>query len=212
MNPFEELYDRYDRWYEKPFGSSAFGLEVLCLKKLIKGRGKFLEVGVGTGRFASALGIEYGLDPSLNMLKLAKERGIKVVQGRGESLPFRSESFDGVFLIVTLCFVENPSSVLREAHRVLKAGGSLYLGLVLRESRWSAYYEKKGKEGNPFYSRARFYSFLDLKELTKGLFIFEKMYSTLLEEPQDREPVKNREVLPGFSELSGFTCIRMEKR
>jgi len=33
-----------------------------------------LEVGVGSGRFAQALGVSYGLDPSMELLKLARQR------------------------------------------------------------------------------------------------------------------------------------------
>lgn len=55
--------------------------------------GPSLEIGVGTGRFAEALGIEYGVDVSGRVLELAKRRGITVVEGSGENLPFRDESF-----------------------------------------------------------------------------------------------------------------------
>ncbi len=49
------------------------------------------------------------------MLKLAKERGIQVIQGVGEELPFRDGTFDFVLIVVTFCFVENPVNILREA-------------------------------------------------------------------------------------------------
>ena len=212
MNPFETYYKRYDEWYEKPFGKSAYELEVKCLKKLIKKKGRFLEIGVGTGRFAHVLGIEYGIDTSFNMLKVARKRGIKVVLAKGEELPFSSETFDGVFIIVTLCFVENPRKVIEESYRVLKERGNLYLGLVLSESSWANYYRKKAENGHPIYRHARFYSFLEIKNLVKGLFSFESMMSTLIEKPQDTHPVENKEIFPGFLENAGFTCIKLEKR
>jgi ubiquinone/menaquinone biosynthesis C-methylase UbiE len=52
-----------------------------------------LEVGVGTGRFAEALGMEYGLDPAAGALRLAAARGIRVTQGNGESLPWPDDTF-----------------------------------------------------------------------------------------------------------------------
>lgn len=212
MSLFDPFYKRYDEWYEKPFGKSAYLLEVECLKKTLDTFGRSLEVGVGTGRFATALGIEYGTDPSFNMLRIAKERGIKVIQGKGESLPFRGESFDSVFLIVTLCFVDKPEEVLKESHRVLKREGVLYLGLILKESKWARFYKKKAEEGHPLYSHARFYSFFELKDMTKGLFVFEDLNSTLLEEPQDLKPIQNREIVKGFREEAGFTCLRLRKK
>jgi hypothetical protein len=49
-----------------------------------------LEIGVGTGRFAVPLGVRWGVDPSIRMGKMAKARGIQVVSGRAESLPFKA--------------------------------------------------------------------------------------------------------------------------
>jgi ubiquinone/menaquinone biosynthesis C-methylase UbiE len=56
----EQVFDvsakRYDAWYNKPFGKSAFTLEKACIESLLKNlKQPFLEVGVGTGRFAQAL-------------------------------------------------------------------------------------------------------------------------------------------------------------
>jgi len=212
VNPFDAYYLKYDEWYEKPFGKSAYQLEVKCLSSTVKNLGKALEVGVGTGRFAKALGIKYGVDTSFNMLKIAKERGIKVALAKGEFLPFKDKTFDSVFLIVTVCFVENPEKVFKEAHRVLKEGGNLYLGLILKESKWAKFYGEKAEKGHPLYKYARFYSFFELKKMLKNLFSFEDMRSTLLEEPQDERPVENKEVKPGFYENAGFTCIRLSKK
>lgn len=212
MIPFDIFYENYDKWYEKPFGKSAYQLEVECLKRTIKKVGKSLEIGVGTGRFAKALKIEYGLDPSFNMLKLAKDRGIKVIQGVGESLPFKNNTFDSVFIIVTICFVKDPEKVLRETHRVLKENGYLYLGLILKESKWAKFYTEKAKKGHPIYKYARFYSFFELKELLSKFFTFEDMNSTILEEPQDENPIKNKEIIKGFKEEAGFTCLRLKVR
>ncbi len=212
MGVFDLYYRHYDEWYEKPFGRSAFSLELECLRRTIDTLGIGLEIGVGTGRFAKSLGIKYGVDPSFNMLKVAKERGIMVVQGVGESLPFKGESFDSVFLIVTICFVKKPEEVLREAYRVLKKGGALYLGLILKESKWAEYYGQKAAEGHPIYSHARFYSFFELKRMLSELFSFEDLNSTILEEPQDVKPIKNREVVKGFREEAGFTCLRLRKK
>lgn len=76
MEIFDQYAKNYDQWYERPFGSSVFGLEVACLKRVISPFSLSLEVGVESGRFAQALGVPYGLDPSMELLKLAKQRGI----------------------------------------------------------------------------------------------------------------------------------------
>ncbi len=208
MSPFDRLVSRYDLWYEAPFGRSAFELELRCLSELAGGFDRGLEVGVGTGRFASAMDIRFGVDSSLEMLRVAKERGILVVQGRGESLPFRDGGFDLVLLVATLCFVDEPLRVLRESRRVLKRAGRLILGLIVRESPWAEFYMKKASSGHPIYRHAKFYSFEEVMGmLSSSGFRPLEVRSTLMERPQDLEPVKNREVREGFHREAGFTCI-----
>ncbi len=50
--------------------------------------GKGVEIGVSTGRFAEPLGIEIGVEPSKRMRETAKKRGIQVVGGIPEKVPF----------------------------------------------------------------------------------------------------------------------------
>ena len=57
-NPFDKLAQRYDRWFDSTRGRAIFEAEVVCLRELIPDRaGRWLEIGVGTGRFVEALGI-----------------------------------------------------------------------------------------------------------------------------------------------------------
>lgn len=83
----------------------------------------WIEVGVGSGRFASDLGVEIGLDPASDPLNLATRRGTRVVRGRVETLPFAAGTFGGMLLIVTICFVADPLAALREARRVVGPRG-----------------------------------------------------------------------------------------
>ena len=56
---FDTFAERYNKWYEKPFGKSAFKLEKACLESLCQNlKEPFLEIGVGTERFAEASKIE----------------------------------------------------------------------------------------------------------------------------------------------------------
>jgi len=209
MNIFNRLAEEYDRWYEKPFGKSAYELELRCLKDLL---GRFdlgLEIGVGTGRFASSLGVRVGLDPSFEMVKIAKRRGILTVQGEGENLPFKNLSFDLVLIVVSICFVRDPFKVLQESRRVLKEGGKLVLGFIPAESRWAEFYEEKAKKGHPIYREARFYSMNEVERMLRASgFEVEVIKSTLLEEPQDTRPVVKGDIIEGFDPVSGFVCIR----
>ena len=155
--PFDGIADSYDRWYDTADGQAIFEAELECLRRLCpECRGRWLEIGVGTGRFASALGIAEGLDPSPKMLHLAARRGIMAYLATAEHLPFPDASFGGCLLALTLCFVDDPAQALTECRRVLRGEGSLLLGIIPADSPWGIAYERKKAEGHPVYAHARF--------------------------------------------------------
>jgi len=212
-NVFNTFAEKYDKWYDKPFGKTAFNLENECIKSLCKNlEGPFLEIGVGTGRFAVALKVNYGIDKSVEVLKFAKERGLEVIRGEVESLPFVDASFSAAFLIVTLCFVDDPLKVLKEASRVLKNGGFVILGLILKESPWASFYEKKGEEGNVFYKIAWFYTINELKSMLKNADLqISEVRSTILQPPTE-EPLHFEFSREGYYKKAGFVAIKTQKR
>jgi ubiquinone/menaquinone biosynthesis C-methylase UbiE len=162
INPNIDLFNKYaeeyDKWYDK--NKTIYKLELEAIKKFIpkpEKNKKGLEIGVGTGRFAEPLGIEYGLEPSKSMAEIAKKRGIKVYEGVAENIPFKDESFDYVLMTTTLCFLKEPIKGLSEIKRVLKPNGTLIIGMVDRDSPLGKFYESK-KEKSRFYKNAKFYS------------------------------------------------------
>src|SRR3972149_6201638 len=90
---FDRNWEKYDNWFENH--GDIYSLELKALKKGVP-EGLGLEIGVGSGRFAQPLGAKIGVDPSRNMLKLAKKRSIQVILGTGENLPFKENTFDFV--------------------------------------------------------------------------------------------------------------------
>ena len=81
---FDTEAERYDAWFDTPHGRVLFENELAAIRSLW--RDEFqpaLEIGVGTGRFAAALGIEHGVDPAAGALRLATARRIKVEHARG---------------------------------------------------------------------------------------------------------------------------------
>lgn len=210
MNTSELVFDAlawaYDAWFEDE-GKMIFAIEVKAFQKVLPLLPKpWLEVGVGSGRFAHSLGIENGLDPSIKLLNMARNRGINVFLGRGEDAPIENESLGTAFFIVTLCFVQSPLKVLIEANRFLKRGGKAVIGLVLRESPWGRFYQAKGEEGHRFYRHATFYSYEEVESfLRQAGFEIERVLSTLFQKPGE---VKHMEPpQEGFSSDAGFMII-----
>jgi len=101
-----------------------------------RARGDVLEVGVGSGLnlrlYSSDVKRVYGVDPSLELQRMARKRAadqpVKVEflsQGVEEPLPFADESIDTVVMTWTLCSVGDPPKALRQMKRVLKPSGHL---------------------------------------------------------------------------------------
>jgi ubiquinone/menaquinone biosynthesis C-methylase UbiE len=208
---FDEYAKEYDKWFEIPYGTILFQMETEAVRLLAKRIKKpFLEIGVGTGRFAKELDIEFGIDPSSKMLGFALKRGIKVRKAKGERLPFRDESFGAVFILFTLCFVEDAGMVLTESKRVLRKDGKIILGIINKESPWGRLYAGMAAEGHPIYRHARFYTMAEVTSLIEkvGLSI-EALSSTLYQEPTSM-PYKES-ARAGVSGEAGFVCILANK-
>jgi SAM-dependent methyltransferase len=153
--PFEAHHERYDSWFERY--EAAYHSELLAVRALLPWEGLGLEVGVGTGRFAAPLGVQWGIDPSPAMRSYATRRGISVRPGTAEQLPFEDESFDTVLMVTTICFVDDIWQAFAEAHRVLCPGGQLVIGFIDRASKLGEEYLYARLE-QVFYREATFHS------------------------------------------------------
>ena len=211
ISPFDDLALEYDAWFDRE-GRPLFAIEVRAFQELLPSLPKpWLEIGVGSGRFAQALGIETGVDPSFKLAQMARGRGINTFLGRGEQEPFGEESFGTVFLIVTLCFLNSPRDVLKEANRILMPGGKAVLGLVLRESPWGDLYQQKKNVGHRFYRYANFYRCDEVvRLLVQAGFVTEKIVSTLFQRPGEEHHME--EPREGYFPDAGFTIITAGKK
>ena len=84
--------------------------------------GRVLDLGCGTGGTDFAGRTIVGLDPVVEMLSLSSVP-MRVV-GVGESLPFRDESFDGVFSGFVFRNLTSVEEALAELKRVLRPGSA----------------------------------------------------------------------------------------
>lgn len=189
---FDQFADRYDSWFDRH--QAAFLSEIEAYKKVVPSCGEGLEIGVGSGRFATALGIKIGVEPSDKLGDIARSRGVAVIKGVAESLPFPDHQFDYVLFGTVLCFLKNPLQALLEAKRVLKPNGTLIVGMLDKNSKLVSGYEAR-KEVNPFYRDAHFYTVNEvLIFLHDANFKEKEIYQTIfapLEDIKHPEPVKS---------------------
>lgn len=83
--------------------------------------GEFMKILIDSGRNITVKGV----DVSDVAIEAAKKKGLDVIKGDGEKLPFPDESFDYVVLMEVLSHVHDPKKVLQEVKRVLKQKGVL---------------------------------------------------------------------------------------
>ncbi len=190
VNAFDQRVNQYEEWFmEHPL---AYVSELHAIKELFPKGGMGVEIGVGTGRFAAPLGISIGVEPSPAMGALAKKRGVDVIRGVAEKLPFGDAEFDTVLMVTTVCFLDDMETAFSEVHRILKPGGFFIIGFVDRDSPLGKLYQSK-KDQSAFYKDATFYSVDDiLSHLEKAGFldfVFRQTLFRPLAEIEEVEPV-----------------------
>jgi len=153
-NPFETHFDEYDAWFDR--NANAYESELLAIRAVLPPPGEWVEIGVGSGRFSSRLGIPIGIEPADGIATLARERGVLVHKGEAESLPLENRSVDATFLITTLCFVNDIDRTFGEVSRVLRPGGHAIVAFIPKDSRFGALYCADASEDR-FFRHATLY-------------------------------------------------------
>jgi ubiquinone/menaquinone biosynthesis C-methylase UbiE len=127
---FASIYDKIMNPFEKA------GIGKLRNRLVSQAKGDVLEIGSGTGinfplyRQASSL---TAIEPNPFMIEQSKLRAegikmpIKILESKGEKLPFKDNSFDSIVITLVLCSVMHPKQVLLELQRVCKADGQILI-------------------------------------------------------------------------------------
>jgi SAM-dependent methyltransferase len=105
--------------------------QIVAAMEFTSGARTLLDVGCSAGYVLAAakeLGLEAtGLDYSAFAVEMCRKRGFEAVTGSLTALPFPDASFDVVMLKAVLEHVPDPLAGLREAARVVRPGGVIFV-------------------------------------------------------------------------------------
>jgi 2-polyprenyl-3-methyl-5-hydroxy-6-metoxy-1,4-benzoquinol methylase len=93
----------------------------------IKGK-KIIDIGCGTGLMTEQLAKKnevWGVDISLGLLNIAREKGLKTLLASADFLPFNSNDFNMVICIGVIPYYKNPSKIFSEICRVTGPEGKM---------------------------------------------------------------------------------------
>lgn len=126
---YDEIANIYDQRYRSAYKPEGIVAKLLDLARDVRPE-RILEVGCGTGHWVNVLQTTaqvYGMDSSFGMLQKARERKrtFSLIHGDGNSLPFRSNTFDIIFCVNTLHHFDNPSGFIHASRQLLRRGGAL---------------------------------------------------------------------------------------
>ena len=140
-NLVQEVFSKVASKYDVMNDVMSFGTHRLWKKELvdymnIQPSDKIIDVGSGTGDLINLIFKKkineniYSVDLNQEMLNLSKKRfinkKIKFVKANAEKLPFENNLFDKYVIAFCLRNVTNIDKSIKEAHRVLKPGGSFF--------------------------------------------------------------------------------------
>lgn len=137
--------DRNRRYYDRSasslegrkLASRLDAVETSRILDLINtGSADVLDVGCGTGHLLdqAEAGFKVGVDLSISMLRLARERGSSahLILADGSRLPFRDRSFTWVVSQDAIVHFAAPESLASEMLRVCKGGGRIIVTATRR--------------------------------------------------------------------------------
>ena len=139
---FDDVAERYDKARSLPEETLALWMNALKELVPVDSVNSILDLGAGTGRFATYLRDTFlcpvvAVDPSEAMLRQGQGRqpyDIQWLAGTAENIPLVDKSVNLVWMSQVFHHFTNPAAVIKEVRRVLMPGGSLAVRNSTRES------------------------------------------------------------------------------
>ena len=161
--------EQFVQFCESEFGKNVIKKEAEYVYNELKTCVKILDVGCGLGSFEQNLPTLniIGLDISREILEKARKRSDKIfVQGNAEKLQFKDFTFDAVFTVTTLEFLDDYQNAIKEIARVTKPNGKILVMLLNPKSK---YFKKEIKKPGDYFKRIKHHN---LKEIRDYISLF----------------------------------------
>lgn len=202
---FNQVAHEYDHYYQTEHGKQVDLIEKEAVNQylqLINKDGNNLEIGCGTGHWTSfftAKGFPVtAIDLSTEMLQNARKKQVKdarFLQMDAHHLEFSDASFQNVFSIATLEFVQDPDKAWSEINRVLIPGGHFLIGGLNLHSPIG-----KHREQDPVLRNANFFTAELLKQRLekigvaqiKGTLVMDDQFQIQNEKDYDQQYLLER--------------------
>lgn len=131
-NAYNKIADTYDETFDGRF--TRVFKDMLTARTVLKENDRVLDVACGNGELLARLNEKCpirgtGLDISEEMVKVAMKRhpGFEYIVSSCAPMQFADGTFDAITVSASFHHFPDPGLFAREAYRVLKAGGSLYI-------------------------------------------------------------------------------------
>ncbi|MGI6766283.1 MAG: class I SAM-dependent methyltransferase [Lentihominibacter sp.] len=161
-NVFDNRVKEYEEWFVK--NNYLLDSEVEAIKQFIPDSGEGIEIGVGTGIFASRLGIKHGIEPSEKMAAEAIKKGIDVKKGVAEKIPVDDASYQFVLMVTVDSFLDDVLKAFSEVRRILVNNGIFIIAFLDKVTPLGKKYEQN-KHLHKSYKNANFHSAEEIAEL-----------------------------------------------
>jgi SAM-dependent methyltransferase len=133
--------DEHEDFYRTSLGKEVLDAEVELLLDLLPEEGRVLSIGCGIGVHEAALrerrpAMELTCSDLQDEMLRSAPADLHLVRADMTDLPFPDGTYDAVYEITALVFVDDPEKALFEMARVIRPGGSLVLLTLNPLSKW----------------------------------------------------------------------------
>ena len=218
MAIFDSAAKGYDGWYETAMGSFADKVQTELAFKLFNAKTgmRVLDVGCGTGNYSvklAKLGCSVtGIDISDKMLGIAREKAlredvqIEFANMDAYHLEFEDESFDGVFCMTAIEFLDEPQKALKEFFRVVKEAGQILVGTITRDSAWGEMYRSEKFRQHAVFKHAKLRNLEDLQGIRSEGFVLGGECLFIPPDAKEEDITMEKENELAKTEKGGFAC------